>query len=110
MSRTSVYRTLDTFSRHGLIKRLVHPGTAVRYDGNTQMHYHFYCLDCGAVFDIFPTKPVPEFWKDVEGMVGGFVVEDCSIVFTGSCASCRQSPTESVSEGDEVALRKGQGE
>lgn len=90
ISRTSVYRILDTFARHDLIKRLVHPGTAVRYDGNTERHFHLYCTQCDTVFDLFQLELFPEFSREaILKAAGDFKVLDYSVVFTGICARCQ---------------------
>ncbi|MDD3587978.1 MAG: transcriptional repressor [Thermoguttaceae bacterium] len=90
ISRTSVYRILDTFARHDLIKRLVHPGTAVRYDGNTKRHFHLYCTRCNTVFDLFRLELFSEFSREaILEAAGDFNVLDYSVVFTGICSCCQ---------------------
>ena len=87
VSRTTVYRALDTLSEAGLITRLPHPTSTGRYDGNTDRHHHVVCRTCGQVVDVFDKRydalPLP-----TRG-VGGFRVEDYSVVFVGICAACR---------------------
>ena len=40
LSRTTVYRVLETLCQLGLLRRLHHPGATVRFDGKTTRHHH----------------------------------------------------------------------
>ncbi|MDO5580380.1 MAG: Fur family transcriptional regulator [Planctomycetia bacterium] len=98
ISRTSVYRILETFARNGLIMKLVHPGTAVRYDGNPVRHHHLVCMECENIFDIESSEKVPDIKMDPPRFVGDFEVCDYSIVFTGMCAKCREKNDKRIPE------------
>jgi len=52
VSRATVYRALDTLTELGLLQRVAHPGSSVRFDGNTNPHHHFLCSRCGAIEDL----------------------------------------------------------
>ena len=88
MSRTTVYRVLDTLVGLGVVARVSHPGAAVRYDAITTRHHHLVCTECGAMRDLeapaLDALPVPK------GMPPGFQVVDYSVHFHGTCAACRQ--------------------
>lgn len=92
ISRTSVYRILDTLAENGIIKRLFHTGSAVRYDADIGPHHHYICSRCGRVIDSPATNenPIPA------GSLGpsGFRITDCSVVFSGLCADCQDGETE----------------
>ena len=51
MSFATVYSTLDTLARCGLVGALTLGGPA-RFDPNTEPHHHAVCDRCGAVHDI----------------------------------------------------------
>ena len=52
ISRATVYGTLQTFVRHGLLRELVMDGAATIYDSNTCAHHHLYNIDTGEVHDL----------------------------------------------------------
>ena len=49
ISKTTVYRILEEFAQHGLIRPFSTDGRRKRYDGNTKPHHHLICTDCGRV-------------------------------------------------------------
>jgi Fur family peroxide stress response transcriptional regulator len=89
ISRTTVYRILDTFVQLGLVKKICHPGSTARFDGNTARHHHLLCLQCERIMDLENEKDDYEVaWPDVRS--SGFEIRDFSIQFRGICADCRQ--------------------
>lgn len=88
VSRTTVYRTLETLVRLGVITKACHPGSAVRYDNRIDIHHHLVCLHCDAVVDISDTRldelPVPDTssWD--------FEVLDYRVQFRGVCRHCKK--------------------
>ncbi len=89
LARASVHRILETFVQYGIIQKLVHSGTSVRYDGNPERHCHIICRKCGLIFDIDPMVTLPEFNFDFSCRLGDFEVDNYSIIFTGTCPECR---------------------
>jgi len=88
LSRTTVYRVLDTFVHHGLVKKIACPDARSHFDANTRPHAHLVCLGCQQVMDghevSVPALDYPALTHD------GFAIEECSIVFLGRCARCRK--------------------
>jgi len=87
LSRTTVYRVLDTLVQLGVVRRLHHPGAAVRFDGRVDRHHHLVCRLCDQVVDVTG--------RDLDRLKpprqrGGFLVEDYTIQFVGVCAACRE--------------------
>ena len=87
LSRTTVYRVLDTLVDQGFARKVQHTGAVVRFDAMTERHHHLVCERCGRLVDLddasVPSLPLP----DVRGT--GFRVRDYSISFTGLCKNCR---------------------
>lgn len=52
LSLSTVYATLESFLRHGLVRRISAPGGRLRIDGTVQDHDHAVCRHCGEVFDV----------------------------------------------------------
>jgi len=88
VSRTTVYRALEGFARLGLITKACHPGSAIRYDRNVDIHHHLICLFCDAVIDISDTGldrlTVPDT-SDFD-----FEVQDFRVQLRGICGRCRK--------------------
>jgi Fur family peroxide stress response transcriptional regulator len=89
ISRTTVYRVLDTLVRIGAARRASHLGTAARFDPNTERHHHLVCLECGKVVDLDDlTVSVPRLPAERQA---GFQVTDYAIDFRGTCPDCRKA-------------------
>src|SRR5690349_18355884 len=52
LSRTTVYRILDTLVQTGMVKRICHPGSAARFDPKVRQHHHLVCMRCQRILDI----------------------------------------------------------
>jgi Fe2+ or Zn2+ uptake regulation protein len=88
ISRTTVYRTLETLVRSGLITRACHPGSAVRYDMRTEVHHHLICLHCDEVIDIQDERLDKISLPDTSAF--GFDVSEHRVQLRGRCKRCRQ--------------------
>lgn len=89
LSRTTVYRALDTLVELGVIRRLHHPGSGARFDGKVQRHHHLVCRRCGCVVDV--ESHSLEGLSVPAGERQGFAIEDYSVHFIGLCRACRGS-------------------
>lgn len=89
VSRTTVYRVLDTFVVHGVAQKISNPEAKARFDADTSRHHHVQCTRCGAVADIHDRElnsiALPS------GESSGFEIVDYSINFKGTCLSCRKA-------------------
>lgn len=92
VSRTTVYRSLETLVRLGLVSRIAHPGAAVRYDPRTERHHHLICERCGQVEDLnspdLDALPLP----DSELRARGFHLRDFAVHLAGLCRDCAGTP------------------
>lgn len=88
LSRTTVYRVLDTLVGLGVIRRLHHPGAGVRYDGKVHRHHHLVCRECHRVIDV-ESKRLDDL-RLPPSQRHGFEIEDYTIHFLGVCETCRQ--------------------
>ena len=86
ISRTTVYRILETLVELGLITKICHPGSAARFDPKTHRHHHLVCLYCEKIIDIEENRLARVVWPDVRGY--GFEIRDHHIHFRGICADC----------------------
>jgi Fur family peroxide stress response transcriptional regulator len=53
ISLTTVYRTLETFEKLGLISVVNVLYNAARYDANLDPHHHIVCTECKKVEDVY---------------------------------------------------------
>jgi len=87
LSRTTVYRVLDTLVELGAARRVLHAGAAVRYDPVTQRHHHLVCEACGRLEDVADARVPRVSLPNVAS--AGFAITGYSVSFTGICSSCR---------------------
>ena len=83
----TVYRNLNFLRDQGKILELACGRYSCRYDGNIQNHYHFSCLRCKNIFDIY--EPII---KDLDKKISkksGFRIKYHKIDFYGYCQDCR---------------------
>jgi Fur family transcriptional regulator, ferric uptake regulator len=93
VDRTTIYRTLQTFSEKGIIHTIPTTDDTIRYalckdscteDQHTDNHAHFACEKCGKTFCLesvaIPSIKVPK----------GFTVKQKDLVMTGICRSCEK--------------------
>lgn len=89
VSRTTVYRTLETLADLGLARRTNHFAAVARFGGNLEQHHHRVCVQCGKVTDIKDSRLTIADLTHLQR--GGFVVQDYSVYFEGLCANCKPS-------------------
>lgn len=89
MSFATVYNTLDTLARLGLVGSL-RLGAAVRFDPNTALHHHAVCDACGAVIDLPAGPPSPTAKKSIEAIeaASGFSIRVEERTYRGLCSGC----------------------
>lgn len=86
LSRTTVYRVLETLVKLGVIHKAAHLGSAARYDANTHLHHHLTCLSCHKVVDVED--------ESIHGIEltktqsKGFEIQGYSVHFRGYCLEC----------------------
>jgi Fur family peroxide stress response transcriptional regulator len=87
ISRTTVYRVLETLVRAGVAQRICHPGAAARFDARTDRHHHLVCIRCEKVLDIMVPEldslPLPQ------ADANDFTIMDYTVHFRGLCPECR---------------------
>ena len=86
LSRTTVYRVLETLVDAGFARKVHHAGGVARFDPVTHRHHHLVCEACGRLVDLddaaVPTLRLPE------ARGSGFRIKDYSVSFLGLCGAC----------------------
>lgn len=60
ISLGTVYRNLSVLHEQGLINRIIHSGSADRFDADMYDHSHFYCEKCGTIYDMAANSKIKE--------------------------------------------------
>ena len=91
VSRTTVYRSLEVLTARGLLKRVEHPGSSVRYDANMEPHHHFLCTRCGALADL---QAGAVSGAEALAFAGdpAATAEELTVYVRGVCAACAAAP------------------
>src|SRR5512143_925366 len=85
VSRTTVYRVLETFVGLGVVAKVSNPRARARFDADMGRHHHLVCTGCDTVMDCHDERLNGiEIPAQVQA---GFEVRDFSLVITGLCAS-----------------------
>jgi Fur family peroxide stress response transcriptional regulator len=104
VSRTTVYRVLDTLVRVGVLARACSPGAATRVDPRTSPHHHLVCQRCDRLFDV-DEDAVEHRIRPPDVRRQGFAIHGYSIYFTGLCAACQEHATAARPSQRAVAPR-----
>ncbi|MBR2865728.1 MAG: transcriptional repressor [Elusimicrobiaceae bacterium] len=89
ISLDTIYRTLSSMEEAGVVFR-VGLSNRARFDADLTPHYHFVCMECGEVFDVFPQQgqdafPLPHQVKEFGE------VKNVNLQFHGVCHRCRKA-------------------
>lgn len=86
LSRTTVYNTLRLLSEHNAAQMITIDEHRVCYDGDVQPHVHFFCRECGKVYDLMD-EDIPQMAQPK--VVHGHVIDDIQLYYKGVCAECQ---------------------
>ena len=85
ISMATVYNCLDALVKCGLVRQVTLDRGATRFCPNMQDHSHFYCDECGSVFDILQTISVED--ADIK-LPRGFRLKLIETNLHGLCPDC----------------------
>ena len=89
LSLSTVYRTLQTFKRLGLVEERHFDESHHRYEVKSSAeHHHLVCLGCGGVVEF--QYPLARYVKRNVVEAKDFEIVDTEIRMTGYCSKCRQ--------------------
>ena len=86
ISRTTVYRVLDTLVRLGMVVKVSNPEAIARFDADTSPHHHLICLGCGIISDCPDDAAIGLEMPIVT--LKDFAVSQVALSITGFCAGC----------------------
>ena len=85
LSKTTIYNSLKTFVKEGIVKVVTLDGNEMHYDSVLEEHGHFICRKCGKLFNISI-----DLSQSFSELGSGFEVEERSIYLKGVCNQCNQ--------------------
>ena len=94
LSRTTVYNALEILKKNKIVQVLTISGLELRYDIKEELHHHFICTRCGAIFDIAISCPNMD-----RTIVGGHHVEEVQGYFKGICKKCQINEKGRINNG-----------
>jgi Fur family transcriptional regulator, peroxide stress response regulator len=83
----TVYRNLRILRESGQVVELHGIKGSARYDGNTDIHHHFFCIGCGKILDL--NIPVDLAIEDNVIKETGLKVTRYHIELGGLCLECQ---------------------
>ena len=101
VSRQSIYDTVNTFARLGLLRRIQPPGSPARYESRTgDNHHHLICRSCGRVVDIDCAVGKRPCLKAADSH--GFEIDEADVTYWGRCPQClgQASTTSRTPKGE----------
>ncbi|MEW6511065.1 MAG: transcriptional repressor [Bacteroidota bacterium] len=88
ISRATVYATLESFERHGIIARLTPLHETVRFDPIVEPHHHIVCVRCKRVTNLLDAEldalSIPEHVRRDNTVLGH------SVYVNVLCSACRR--------------------
>lgn len=93
LSRTTVYNTLRLFAECHAAQMITIDDHRVCYDGDIRPHVHFFCKQCGRVYDLMDVK-APVYRKSF--IVGGHLVDELQLYYKGICKECVAKSSDKV--------------
>ena len=88
ISLTTIYRTLETFEKLGLISVVNILYNAARYDANLEPHHHLVCIACKKVEDYYDNSLMN---LDISKKnLANYKVLGYTIQLNGICKDCRR--------------------
>jgi Fur family peroxide stress response transcriptional regulator len=85
ISMATVYNCLDALVKCGLVRHVNQDRSATRYCPNMKEHSHFYCDECGEIYDIDFNGTGDHAGLDIPA---GFKVKQFDVSIRGLCRDC----------------------
>lgn len=89
ISLDTVYRTLSSMEEAGVVFR-VGLSNKARFDADLTPHYHFVCMECGEVYDVFVPSGKDLFYHAEQVKEFG-EVKNVNLQFHGICKRCAKT-------------------
>ena len=88
ISLATVYKTLDSFRKVGLIQEINVGDDKSRYDAKCEEHIHIVCTTCNNVFDVFEIDSLHMIKEEVIQKTD-FSIDFHQAILYGTCSACQ---------------------
>ena len=92
ISLATVYNCLETLAECGLVRQVNLDRASARFCANKAPHGHFFCDECGAVFDV--PVPKPNKLEQACEVPEKTIVSQLEVTLRGLCPECAQKKPE----------------
>jgi len=86
ISRDTIYRTLTTLEKHGLVSRVQTMESQARFEGKMEQHHHAICKKCGKITDFYLNFPDEAILPDE--ILNWGKISQKRITLFGLCKQC----------------------
>jgi len=100
ISLDTVYRTLTTFEKHGLVKRVDTVESQAHFEAAGMSHHHVICNQCGKILDFQWSELDSTALPDTLSRWG--TVQSTSITIYGICNECVNNKDEQIKTQEET--------
>ena len=83
-SQATIYRNLTKLVDDGMLRKITIAGEPDRFDGNVNIHGHFYCINCKKVYDFEINNAII---KQIQSSTKHKIM-DSDLIFYGICMDC----------------------
>lgn len=86
LSKTTVYNTLKLFSEQGAALMLTIDDRNANFDADTSPHAHFFCKECGKIYDL--AYPKEAIGREGDSRIDGHETKEMHCYYKGICKNC----------------------
>ena len=89
ISKSTVYRNINTLVQSGVIKKINTSSGAYKYDYIEEPHYHFICSKCNKVYDVKKIFDINDISNSIKSQINeniyikdiciNWICEDCKL-------------------------------
>jgi len=106
-NRSSIYRTLQLFEESGVVHRVPHTDSVVKYaacetscshDGHVHQHAHFQCASCSNTYCLTDVDMPALNTQHLPGRV-----QEIEVLFNGTCEKCLATEAKAVEPAEVTA-------
>ena len=89
ISKTTVYNTLKLFEEKKIVQSIKIEDDKLRFDAEMRDHFHFKCIKCNKIFDIFSESEEHKLSEQCEKILpSGFLMTKVQTNLWGTCREC----------------------
>jgi len=88
ISLATIYNTLETFVKKGILQKINSFCDKVHYDSNMDLHFHLICQKCKKVYDIKRYDSIK--FQIKKELFKKYDIDKMQVCFQGCCTDCKK--------------------